>query len=569
MDRKWRCANHIARPTNNVRLIVATVLVFVGARCSTALAQEAPSPLPVDPTAAGRPLRPTVDMPVPLLGRGKPVVRRLPPVGPLLVRGTQVTPVSWEATESAPEILPTPPAAAIQQYGGADTNECSLPVDLPSTLRLAGANNLQIAVAYQQVLAARARLQGATALWLPTIAGGMGYNVHRGRIQDTFGDVLDVNRSSTYVGGGPALGNSPLTGGSNGPARMFIGLPLTDAIFLRLAERQRVQAAGAHQAATFNDMLLAASVGYFELLRSEVQVAIAHEAVANAQELARVVEVRVRAGTAPPADELRAQAELADRQRRLYWRWESVRDSSADLVRILNLQGGTNLVASETQPIAIDLVDLQLPLPHLIAQGLVKRPEMAAHRALLGATLDRLRQEKWRPAIPNLEMGFSAGGFGGGRDGFFGDFGGRTDFDALAIWELRNLGFGNAALIRERRSEHRQAALNVAEVRNMVAAEIVRSYYQARLRADQIQAAKRQVEAAAEALPLNFKGILGGQLRAIEGLQAVDALTAAQTKYLASVIDYNRAQLQLVRALGNPPGMQPEIGRGVPSERPE
>jgi outer membrane protein TolC len=64
------------------------------------------------------------------------------------------------------------------------------------------------------------------------------------------------------------------------------------------------------------------------------------------------------------------------------------------------------------------------------------------------------------------------------------------------------------------------------------------------------------MHAAAEALPLNFKGILGGQLRAIEGLQAVDALTAAQTQYLESIIDYNRAQLALLRALGNPPDPQ-------------
>ncbi|MCH8991039.1 MAG: TolC family protein, partial [Acidobacteria bacterium] len=167
--------------------------------------------------------------------------------------------------------------------------------------------------------------------------------------------------------------------------------------------------------------------------------------------------------------------------------------------------------------------------------------------------------EKWRPIIPSLQVDFSAGGFGGGRDGFFGNFNSRGDFDALAVWELRNLGFGNAALIRERHSEHFQAHLNVGEVRNAVAAEIVRSYYQARLRTDQIEAARRQVEAAAEAVPLNFKGILGGQLVAIEGLQAVDALAAAQTQYLQSIIDYNRAQFQLVRALGNPPGLQPGV----------
>jgi outer membrane protein TolC len=452
-------------------------------------------------------------------------------------------------------LVSTPQSATLPEYAN-DQNESQFPIDLPTTLRLAGANNLQIAVAYQKVLASRARLQGATALWLPSLEAGMGYNKHSGRIQDTFGNVIDVNRESAFVGGGPNFGEAPLTGASNGPARLFIGLPLTDAIFERLSERQRVNAAGAHQAATFNDMLLAASVGYFDLVRSQIQVAIANEAVTNAQELARVVEVRARGGTAPPADELRAQAELADRQRRVFTRWESVRDTSANLVRVLNLEGGTNLFAAETQPIMIDLVDLDRPLPELLAIGLSARPEMAQHRAQLAATLERLRQEKWRPLLPNLQVGFSGGGFGGGRDGFFGDWGSRGDFDALAVWELRNLGFGNAALIRERRSQAEQARLSVGEVRNAVAAEIVRSYYAARLRRDQVQAALRQMHAAAEALPLNFKGILGGQLRAIEGLQAVDALTAAQTQYLESIIDYNRAQFALLRALGNPPDPQ-------------
>jgi outer membrane protein TolC len=84
-------------------------------------------------------------------------------------------------------------------------------------------------------------------------------------------------------------------------------------------------------------------------------------------------------------------------------------------------------------------------------------------------------------------------------------------------------------------------------------AEIVRAYYQVRLRQQQIDAARAQVEATAEALQLNFKGILGGQLRAIEAQQAIQALAAARNQYIATVNDYNRAQFQLLRALGRPP----------------
>ena len=330
-------------------------------------------------------------------------------------------------------------------------------------------------------------------------------------------------------------------------------MPLTDAIFKPLAERQLTRVAAANRSATFNDMLLATSSAYLELVRAEGELAIAREAVVNSEELVRLLDARVRAGTAPPADGLRAQADLADRKRKVFKAEELVYDASAELVRLLNLPPGMTVLPNEIQAVAIELIDVKQPLPVLIGQGLTARPEMAAHQAYIGATLDRLRQEEWSPLIPNVEVGFGAGGFGGGPGGFFGDFGNRTDFDALAVWELRGMGFGNAALVGERRGEHRQARLTVEQTRNLIAAEVTRSYYQVRLRRQQIQAAEAQARSATEALPLNFKGILGGQLRAIEALQAIDALTAAQSQYLTSMMDYNRAQFQLLRAVGTPP----------------
>jgi outer membrane protein TolC len=428
-----------------------------------------------------------------------------------------------------------------------------LPIDLPTALRLAGANHLQIALAAERIRQAEARLQGAKALWLPTLDAGLGYNRHVGQIQDTGGNVIDVRRSSLFVGGGPKLGADSLNGANNGPSRLALGLPLADALFAPLAERQKIQATAAAQAATFNDSLLEVAIAYLDLVRAQAQFTIAREAVKNAEELVRLLEARVRAGTAPPADELRARAELADRRRQVFQAQEAVQDASAELVRLLRLQPGTSLLPLEAQPVPVCLVDTDSRLPDLLAQGLTSRPELAAHQALVQAVLERLRQEQWRPLIPNLQVGLSAGGFGGGPDSFFGNFGGRTDFDALVVWELKGLGFGNRALQRERASQQVQAALTAEQIRDQVAAEIVRAYYQVVLRHQQIEAARAQVLASAEALPLNFKGILGGQLRAIEAQQAIQALAAARNQYVVTVIDYNRAQFQLVRALGLPP----------------
>jgi outer membrane protein TolC len=456
---------------------------------------------------------------------------------------SRIKPVRYE------EIVPLPvPRAEVQ-----DPATDRYPIDLPTALRLGGANNLQITLASERIRQARARLQGAEVQWLPSLNAGVGYNRHTGRVQDTMGEVIETDRSALFVGGGPNLGPAPLTGPAGPPARLFLGLPLADVFFAPLAERQQVRAAKAALARTFNDTLLEVAQSYLDLVFAESQVLIATEAVGNSRKLLSLVESRVRAGTAPPADGLRAEAELAERQRQWAQWEEGVRVASAELVRLLRLDPAVVLTAAEGEPAPVCLVNADTPLASLLAQGIAGRPELVEDRALVRATFERLRQEQWRPWFPTMQVGMSAGGFGGGERSFFGDFGGRADFDALLVWEVRNLGVGNQALERERASQHMQAHLALEQIRDRIAAQIAAAYYQVRFRQQQIEAARRQVKAAAEAVPLNFKGITGGDLRAIEGQQSVQALAFARAQYLAAVVDYNRAQFQLLRALGLPP----------------
>jgi outer membrane protein TolC len=313
-----------------------------------------------------------------------------------------------------------------------------------------------------------------------------------------------------------------------------------------------VRAGQAELAAEFNDALLRVGLAYLDLLAAHQQVAIAQDAVKNARELARLVDSHVRAGAAPRADGLRIQAELADRQRHEQQAQEAVRVASAELVRLLRLDPLVTLVPAEPQPVPIHLIDPAAPLPALLEQGLVSRPELARHQALVAATLEQLRQEKWRPWLPAVQLGYSGGGFGGGEGGDLTRFGGRSDFDALLVWELRNLGLGNRALRRDRASQQAQASLTAEQVRDRVAAEVVRAYRQVQHRLRQVDLARTQLRAASEALPLNFKGIPDRVLRVIEAQQAVQALAAAQANYLTAVIEYNQAQFQLLRAIGRP-----------------
>ncbi len=432
--------------------------------------------------------------------------------------------------------------------------EHGFPIDLATTWRLAGANHLQIALAQERIQEALARQQGAEALWIPSFSAGIAYNAHTGRIQDTEGEIIDTNRDSLFAGGGLGLGNTPLNGPAGGP-RLFVDLSPLDVYFEPLSARQITRAAQADHSTVFNDALLQVTLAYLELVQSQSDLAIAHEAVRNAEELARITADHARAGTGLVADAQRARAELSARRRLRSAAVERTRVVSAELARLLRLDPQVALFAMDARPMPMEVVDTRFPARDLIAQALAARPELARQSWIASAADQRVRQETLRPLVPNLHLGVSSGAFGGGAGGEFADFSDRTDFDALLVWELENLGLGNRARRREQQSLQRQARLEYAWLRDQVAADVVRAHAQVEQRMEQLIEAEAQVQAAADALPLNFQGILAGELRAIEAQQAIAALATARGDHVAAVTAYNRAQFALLRAIGQPPGL--------------
>jgi outer membrane protein len=206
----------------------------------------------------------------------------------------------------------------------------------------------------------------------------------------------------------------------------------------------------------------------------------------------------------------------------------------------------------ETAPVPLHVVDRGVDVHELIGQALASRPELAASNAAIQETWYRTRQEHWRPWMPHLYAGMSGGGFGGGTGSSIEDFGGRADFDLAAIWQVENLGLGNAARRREQESLNRQAHLARSQLADQIAMEVTQAHQRILFRAEQIDVAEAQVRSATEALKLNLEGIQGGVLRPIEIQQAIGALASARQSYLDAVMDYNQSQFALLRALGQP-----------------
>lgn len=453
-----------------------------------------------------------------------------------------------EATASQQNLVPVSAAAQVVNGG-------VYPIDLANALGLGGADNLQVRLARTRLYQAQARHLQAKTLWLPSLRLGVGYNKHDGRLQETQGNVIEVQRNSLFFGGGLGLGNTPLPGGAGGPPRLFVNLSLADAYFKPLAACQEVAARGAGERVASNDSLAEIAIGYHSLLEAHGRLANATAASEMTQEMVSLVEDFEREGFSSKAEVSRArtalgrwQVEVADAQRQTM-------TTSARLARVLRLPAQVQLVPVEEYLMPIDFVDGAQDLDMMISNAWHRRPEVSRQVAQREAACFRVQEEKWRPWIPNVHAGSTYGGFGGGPSTDFPSASDRSDVDLLAVWEWENLGVGNVARQRVRRGELHERVLELEALRDQIAAEVVAAAADVASYRRQMEIAQQAITVAEQSYELNEQRIRANEGLPIELLQSINALTEARNAYTMAVANYNRSQYQLLRALGNPAGV--------------
>jgi outer membrane protein TolC len=438
-----------------------------------------------------------------------------------------------------------------------------LPINLAAALKLSSASPIDVQLAAERIRLASAQLDQAKALWLPTITAGSDYNRHDGPIQDVAGSIINTSRSSTMLGVGSGIGSAAV-------------FSPTDAIFAPLAAGQLVAARTADTATAANNALVAVTDAYFAVEQARGELAGARDATRRINDVVARVK-KLSPGLVSELEVTRAETHLARRQAAELAALERWQVASAELARILRLQPTAQLEPLEPPELQIHLIDDRQSVDELVAVGLTYRPELASNQAQVQATLTLLRQEKLRPLIPSVLLrGFSTpvtgtlgyGLFGGGNNGTISNFGSREDFDLQVLWQLDNLGFGNAARIRGRESELRAATLELFKIQDRVAAEVTQAHAQAEQARRRVGFAEVETKLAIESYDKNF-GALGqirhaGELvqtvvRPQEVIAAVQDLAQAYYNVYGAIADSNRAQFRLYRALGRPAQISEEI----------
>src|SRR5262249_36543731 len=153
--------------------------------------------------------------------------------------------------------------------------------------------------------------------------------------------------------------------------------------------------------AATNDSLLAVAEAYFNVQQARGELAGAADVVRRAEDLVQRVEKLATPGIVAPSELVRARAALSRRRQTGQTARERWRTASAELVRVLRLDAPAVVEPLEPPHMQVTLLALDQPVDELIPVALLNRPELASQRALVQATLERLREERLRPLVPS------------------------------------------------------------------------------------------------------------------------------------------------------------------------
>jgi outer membrane protein TolC len=491
---------------------------------------HAPGVQPVLTTAAPQTLGPVLPVPQPL-----------PP--PPSQYGALQGPIVSEAVN--PPRLANPPLRE---------NERGLPINLATALRLADGRPLIVSAAQASVQEAVARVDQARVMWLPNIYAGLADYYHTGAAQGVSGNTDVDNRNAALFGGG-----------------VTAIVSTADAIYTPLAMKQVLKAREYDLQAAQNDALVNVTDAYFNVLLARGKLAGALDTVQKGQDLTRTIRALATDVTSPIEID-RALAELADLEQGASLARQDWRISSAGLTRVLRLDPAAVVDPLEPPFLQVTLISPRESVDALIPVGLTTRPELGAQQALVQAALVRLKQERMRPLMPSVLLtgnpasaapgGYLMGGaFASDVNGTRTNWSGRFDPSIQVVWELRNMGFGNAALVREKRAENQKALIEMFRVQDQVAAEVVEAHARLESATQRMTQAETGLKEAQTSFQGNLKGLsqtvrFGDRLTLVvrpqEAVVSLRQLGRAYDNYFLTVRDYNQAQFRLFRSLGYP-----------------
>lgn len=296
------------------------------------------------------------------------------------------------------------------------------------------------------------------------------------------------------------------------------------------------------------DIIAEVESGYYALLATQAQLDAVLELEKSVRASLDAAEVRLRAGLASRADQLRARAALAETQLARQGVERDQAKAEAALRRAAGIPQTQALVLA-WKPDSPSALDASVMLADLLAEAERQRPDLQSLRAVAAsarAEAERARAERW----PRLTLAGS-----GSRNLFLNDDRDPSTNYALGV-NLSFTLFDGGRLAAEARAARRDAERLEAEagtLREAVALQVAQAYQDVLLAERQREGVAIQFESASESAQAADARYGAGVGSLLELLTAQAALARARQAQAQADSDWLAAFSRLGHALGRLP----------------
>ncbi len=279
------------------------------------------------------------------------------------------------------------------------------------------------------------------------------------------------------------------------------------------------------------DTALSVSQTYWDVVRDQELVKLSEENLAYLETIGAAVRKQYEVGTAPGAQVLKTDVELARARQDLAVSRLALTQSRAELNRLMGRPVGTGFTAS--QPLRFQ--ETSLDRDKLLASALSGRPEITAAQAVLSASRAGVRAARLR-RVPDVALQARRESFERGSDGGV----------ALAV-SLPFLDWGSSAAEERRaRAESQSREKQLEATRDQIAVQIEEAVARVTTASRIVKGFEGDILAKSEELAaMARKGYEKGASSYLEVLEAQRTLRSVRTDYYSALAEHAKALAQL------------------------
>ena len=361
---------------------------------------------------------------------------------------------------------------------------------------------------------------------------------------DPFIDVSRINLSEFGFTNPGAIGlQSGIGPFSYFDSRVAVSQSVFDwkSITAERAARQNLKAAEYSYKDARDLVVLAVGYAYLQGIADKARIETAQAQVSTAQALYDQAANRVKAGTSPQIDALRASVELQTRQQQLIQAQNNFSIQKLTVARVIGLAPGQEFELADESPYqAIPGV----PIDDALHRAYASRSDYQAALADTRAA-EYARKSASAGYLPSVSFGADYGAAG------------THPSTATSVYDIKGtlhipifLGGSVHGDVLQAEARLQQARNRQENLRAQIDADIRTALFNLQSSADQVKVARSNIDLAEQTLAQSRDRFSAGVTDTVEVVQSQELVASAHEQYINSLYSYNLAKITLARALG-------------------